>query len=121
MVKVSKRRVFWLLVSAVIAGVLGSSAMRIAFHFDPMVLIARQAVVDDRTVRQLIGEIQLDDVSVYRTLKTGDQSREFAREEYSASVAGSIRRALLTVLIRKSNANGGVVGKPEVVDIKVRD
>lgn len=106
---------------ALIAGVLGSTIMRIMFHFDPMVARATQAIVDDRQLKRIIGDVVTDDVSVYRILKIGDSSQAFAREEYSASVAGSQHGALVTVLVKKSYDDGKPIGEPEIIDVKVRD
>jgi len=116
-----RRTILWFFSLALIAGIVGSSIIRIVFRFDPMVTLARGAVVKDAEVKSIIGEVKIDDVSVYRILKTGDPSQAFAREEYSASVTGSSHGALVTVLIKKSYVSGEMLGTPKVIDIRVRD
>ena len=121
MVKFNLRGVARCVALALIAGVIGSGITRIAFHYDPMVLATRQAIVDDAVLRNLIGVMDINDVSVLSILKTGDNSRHFAREEYTASVKGSRHGALVKVLIKKSYLDGKSLGDPEIIDIRVRN
>jgi hypothetical protein len=67
---------------ALIAGVPGSTIIRIMFHVDPTVTRVTQAIVDDRPLKRTIGNVVTDDVSGCRILKTGDSSQAFVREKY---------------------------------------
>ena len=75
----------------------------------------------DAKVRQTLGNVAIEDVSVFGILKTGDPSGAFAREEHSLSVTGSRHDAIVRVLIRKSYVDGQTLGEPEVMEIEIRD
>ncbi len=119
--KPTLRKVTRFIALALIAGVVGSSMMRIIFYFDPDVLAARRAIARDPKVSQILGNVSIDDVSVFGILKTGDDSQVFAREEHSASVTGSSHSAMVRVLIKKSYFSGETLGEPEIIEIDIRE